>query len=64
MRKLCKGGTDVDNNWKQQLHLNDRGLRPAAYWKEHLPDSFIWFDYMCMPQPARRLINRRTWWCA
>jgi hypothetical protein len=48
--RLADGQMDVENDWKQQLILHDRGLKSKQWWKAKMKTMHVWVDYMCMPQ--------------
>jgi hypothetical protein len=50
LSRLVDGELDVENDWKQQLILHDRGLKSKKFWKAKKKTMHVWVDYMCMPQ--------------
>jgi hypothetical protein len=50
LRRLANGEVDVENDFKQQIVFNDRGLKSKKWWKRKMNNAYIWLDYMCMPQ--------------
>jgi hypothetical protein len=48
--RLALGELDVENAWKQQLVLHDRGLKSKKFWKANMKTMYVWVDYMCIPQ--------------
>jgi hypothetical protein len=52
LQKLANGATGVENDWKQQVVFGVKDKRPKEWWKKIMHTTYIWFDYMCMPQPS------------
>jgi hypothetical protein len=50
LSRLADGELDVENDWKQQLVLHDRGLKSKQFWKAKMKTMHVWVDYLCMPQ--------------
>jgi hypothetical protein len=50
LSRLADGELDVENEWKQQVTLHERGLRSKKWWKANMKTMHVWVDYMCMPQ--------------
>jgi hypothetical protein len=50
LSRLADGELDVENDWKQQLILHDRGLKSKAFWKSKMKTMHVWVDYMCILQ--------------
>jgi hypothetical protein len=50
LSRLADGELDVENDWKQQLILHNRGLKSKQWWKANMKTMYVWVDYMCMPQ--------------
>ncbi len=50
LSRLADGELDVENDWKQQIILHDRGLKSKKWWKAKMKTMHVWVDYMCMPQ--------------
>jgi hypothetical protein len=50
LSRLADGELDVENDWKQQIVLHDRGLKSKKWWKVKMKTMHVWVDYMCMPQ--------------
>jgi hypothetical protein len=52
LRRLANGEVDVENDFKQQILYKERDLKSKKWWKESMKTTYIWLDYMCMPQLA------------
>ena len=50
LQRLASGEVDVENDFKQQIYLQERGRRPKGWWKKKMANMHIWLDFMCMPQ--------------
>jgi hypothetical protein len=50
LSRLADGELDVENDFKQQIVLHDRGLKSKKWWKAKMKTMHVWVDYMCMPQ--------------
>ncbi len=54
MRNLLTGESVVTSNWILKGRYHDFTTCDGAWWKERLPEMYIWLDYISMPQPLAR----------
>ena len=52
LKRLMEGKTSVENNWKQQIIFKKKGVVKKEFWKDKLPDMYIWYDFVSLPQPT------------
>jgi hypothetical protein len=60
LSRLADGELDVENDWKQQIVLHDRGLKSKKWFKAKMKRMYVWVDYMCGTQGGGDLAFRHT----
>ena len=55
LRRLAAGEMSVKGNFVVEFGYGLKQGHTSAEWKAMLPDSYLWVDYMCMPQPLASL---------